>query len=87
MPITKQEDEHWPDAWVDGAPAERDDTDELVKTVDDDMFHIGQCYENEAAKTLECAKCGGREFNVGSGNYFTAIRCIKCEWEICWHDG
>jgi hypothetical protein len=84
---TKQHDKDWPYAWIDGAPVDYCDTDELVKLVDDDMFHIGQCYEDEAAKTLECAKCGGREFNVGSGDFFTAVRCIKCEWEICWHNG
>lgn len=34
-----------------------------------------------------CEKCGGKEFNVGAGQYFAALRCVKCEYEICIHDG
>jgi len=60
----------------------------LVQTVeDDDTFHLGQVYEEKAAATVACSICGGREFNVGQGNYFTAIRCVKCGWELCFHDG
>jgi len=62
--------------------------EDLVKNDEqDETFHIGQCYEEEAAATLVCVKCDGKVFNVGQGSYFTAIRCVKCEWEVCIHDG
>lgn len=63
------------------------DRDEYCEKKEDGLFHIGQSYEETVAKTIYCKNCGGKEFNVGSGNYFTAIRCVKCEWELCIHDG
>ena len=59
----------------------------LQKVEHDQSFHIGQSYEEKAAITMQCIFCLGREFNVGVGNYFTAIRCVKCEWELCIHEG
>lgn len=82
-----------PDAWIDDKPWNRFDDGEpgiepnkLIK-ITEDTFHIGQSYEERPAKIVECAKCGGREFNVAQGSYYTAIRCIKCQWEVCIHDG
>jgi hypothetical protein len=50
-------------------------------------FHIGQCYEESKAQPLKCNKCGGNEFHVAQGDYYTAIRCVHCEWECCIHNG
>lgn len=36
---------------------------------------------------LECKQCGGREFHVVVGDYYTAIQCPQCEWRECIHDG
>ncbi len=58
----------------------------LFEEVDDDTFHIGQ-YDEEPAKKLRCKKCGSEEFIVGSGEYFTAIKCPVCGWEKCIHEG
>lgn len=44
-------------------------------------------YLGVPAPTLRCKICGSTEFTVGSGSYFTAIKCPKCEWELCIHDG
>jgi len=63
------------------------DHDDFYTESDEDIFHIGQSYEDEAAKVLKCKICGGMEFNVGRGDYYTAIKCIKCEWELCVHNG
>ena len=52
-----------------------------------DRFHIGQSYEKEPAKVIECRTCAGRKFEVGCGSYFTAIRCVNCRWECCIHSG
>lgn len=30
------------------------------------------------ATQLACAKCRGREFHIGSGEYLTVVRCVKC---------
>lgn len=52
-----------------------------------DEFEIGQVYEDTPAKRLKCRKCGSTEFIVGVGKYYTAIKCPKCKWEMCIHDG
>jgi len=62
--------------------------DEVIKELpDDETFIIGQCYEDEAATTMSCKKCGGIAFNVGQGSYYTVIKCISCDWQLCIHDG
>ena len=60
---------------------------ELFDLTQDDLFHIGQSYQDEACKTYFCVECGSKDFNVGNSSYFTAIRCIKCGWEQLIHDG
>lgn len=60
---------------------------DVIKEVDEDEFEIGQSYEKTPAKKIKCRKCGSKEFIVGVGNYFTAIKCPKCKWEMCIHDG
>jgi hypothetical protein len=81
----------WPDGWIEGKPVAFKDfkynPDDLTEQIDDETFHIGQCYEDDAARVLRCTKCKSREFNVGQGSYFTAIRCVNCHWEACIHDG
>lgn len=54
---------------------------------EDETFHVGQCYDKIAVTTLECENCGSREFNVGQGSFFTVLRCPKCKWESCVHNG
>ena len=54
---------------------------------DSGLFHIGQSYEEVPASKTVCTDCGGSEFYVGQGSYFTAIKCTTCEWEICVHQG
>ena len=61
--------------------------DSILKEVDQGDFSIGQCYEKTPAKTLICKKCGANTFIVGIGSYFTAIKCKKCKWELCIHNG
>lgn len=58
----------------------------LVTKRDDGLFHIRD-YKDKIAKTYVCAKCGGNVFQVGTGSYFTAIRCVTCGWELCVHEG
>lgn len=50
-------------------------------------FHIGQSYEKTAPRKLVCKICGGDGFIVGQGPWFTAIKCLTCEWESCIHEG
>ena len=64
------------------------DWDDVIEEVpEDETFVIGQCYEARAATTLSCKKCKGVEFKVGSSNYYTAIKCIACNWQLCIHNG
>lgn len=50
-------------------------------------FNIGQCYADEPAKTLVCKHCESDKFKVAQGDYFTAVKCVNCEYEVCIHDG
>ncbi len=53
-----------------------------------DQFHIGEfSSKNRVAKPLECRLCGGTTFNVGVDDFYTAIRCINCKWELSIHEG
>lgn len=61
--------------------------DSIYREEDKNDFHIGQSYESEPAKTIICNECNGDKFIVGRGNYFTAIKCIGCGWEMCVHEG
>ena len=58
---------------------------EITKPKEETLFHIGD--GDMIAQTLVCKKCDGDQFNVGRASYYTAIRCVKCEWEICVHNG
>lgn len=51
------------------------------------QFHIGQSYDEKPASVIVCKKCGSEDFNVGSGSFYTAIRCIRCKWEYPIHSG
>lgn len=63
----------------------KDDPYKMIKTKD---WKVGQCNEETVGtKTIKCSICGGTDFNVGSGSYFTAIRCVNCKYEICVHEG
>lgn len=61
--------------------------DQFIDTKKDKLFHIGQSYEKEVAETIICKSCGGKQFNVGRADHYTAIRCVDCEWEVCIHEG
>jgi len=58
----------------------------VVEVNPTEPFHIGQGYSNKPAPNIAC-RCGNNQFSVGSGEYFTAIRCDKCGWERCIHNG
>ena len=60
---------------------------DVLKFTDEDEFEIGQGYERMPAKKLRCKKCNSDKFKVGQGDYFTAIKCVNCGWEICIHEG
>ena len=78
--MTRSLENSW-DSWPDNSKSD----DDLYDRVDDDTFHIG--YGGVAASVLVCKVCGGREFNVGKGSWYTAIKCVKCLWELCVHSG
>lgn len=61
--------------------------EDVLVTSEEDEFEIGQIYEKTPAKRIECKKCGSKQFIVGNGDYFTAIKCPNCQWELCIHEG
>ena len=63
------------------------DSDDVISLSKDRLFHIGQSYEDKPARYVYCKICGGVNFNVGRGSYFTAIKCISCDYELCIHEG
>lgn len=52
-----------------------------------DEFEIGQGYEEIPARKVICIKCGTDRFILGKGNYYTALKCPNCLYEICIHEG
>jgi hypothetical protein len=58
----------------------------LIEGGGEPNFHIGQRYD-EIAKALSCRSCGSNRFFVGKAAFFTAIKCVNCEWELCIHEG
>lgn len=50
-------------------------------------FTIGQIYDDGPALTVGCRHCGETKLFVGKGSHYTAIKCPKCGWEECVHDG
>jgi uncharacterized OB-fold protein len=35
---------------------------------------------------IQCLKCGSTHFKVARGEYYTAIKCVICDIEICIHE-
>ena len=60
---------------------------DFLHTEDRGDFHIGQSYTTKVATTIICNKCGADEFIVGSGEYYTAIKCKTCGYEVAIHEG
>jgi len=61
----------------------------LYEEKNDKTFHIKRNKNiPEETNTLFCKQCGENKFYVGkNGKYYTAIKCINCEWELCIHEG
>lgn len=61
------------------------------KYVDNYVFHlVGEHVrggEDKPMTTVVCVTCGGDKFQVGSGDWVTAIKCCECGWERVIHDG
>lgn len=64
-----------------------DESEVLEHDENDTTFHIGQFGSKNPASTLVCKICKGKEFNIGTDAYYTAIKCVKCDWQICIHEG
>lgn len=74
------------DNYIDDEGIERQ-TNTHYKHVQRNDFHVKKSYDKETCATLVCNICGCDKFTVGQGSYFTAIKCDKCGWERCIHDG
>lgn len=69
----------------------KDELDNVFDYKNDGLFHnLNGDRKQDKLETIYCKICGGNEFYVGSGlpgSYFTALKCKKCKWEACVHDG
>lgn len=61
--------------------------DEPYEIKSNNDFNIGQSYTEDKCKTYVCKVCGNDRFIVGHDKYYTAIKCPKCGWERCIHEG
>lgn len=51
-------------------------------------FQLHQAYDSpNSTKQIVCNYCGNDKFYVGKGNYYTVVKCLKCNQEECVHDG
>lgn len=44
-------------------------------------------YGEQGVVRQQCTRCGGLEFHVAEGYYWTGIRCVKCRLESVAHAG
>jgi hypothetical protein len=49
-------------------------------------FHVVDTRGDRACQ-IRCVVCGAGEFQVGAGEYLTAVRCMHCKWELVIHSG
>lgn len=54
---------------------------------DGDPFTAIKTNMDEVPQRMACSRCGGGEFHVAEGEYWTGIRCVKCRWESCVRSG
>ena len=87
--MTKKTYEHdlWPEELCGDMFCGRRSYDDPYYEVDDGTWHIGQCWGGATVNSLQCKKCGGKEFHVGGGDLYTAVRCVACRWEVSVHNG
>lgn len=50
-------------------------------------FHLERNSDSEGISTLVCKICGNDKFIVGQADFFTAIKCDTCGYELGIHEG
>jgi len=78
----------YPESLINEYDAYQDVVDGLVENDISIKWHIGASDKTNSTQ-LKCKKCGSDKFHVArdEGQYFTAIKCPNCEYEICIHEG
>lgn len=59
----------------------------VIEKKQQDDFHIVQSQEQSCCSTLVCRLCHSKRFTVGQKEYFTAIRCENCGYQVGIHEG
>ena len=59
----------------------------VLNNKDNNDFTISLGPQSKGIATLSCKICGADSFIVGQAEYFTAIKCTVCQYEIGVHDG
>ena len=50
-------------------------------------FHLVSSIDESRCKTLVCRICGDDKFIVGQKEYYTALRCTNCNYDLGIHEG
>lgn len=50
-------------------------------------FHLVSEPEESSCETLYCRLCGTNSFVIGQKEFFTALKCEKCGYEVSIHEG
>jgi hypothetical protein len=52
-----------------------------------DEFHLVSDEIEKRCATIVCRLCGNDQFVIGQKEYFTAIKCTRCKYELGIHEG
>lgn len=50
-------------------------------------FHLVKSQDEGCCETLVCKLCENDQFIIGQKEYFTALKCVNCNYEIGIHEG
>ena len=50
-------------------------------------FHLNHESGKEGCESLICRVCNNDRLIVGQAAFFTAVRCVNCDYEITVHEG
>lgn len=59
----------------------------VMKKEQKNDFHLKRGSQSNGISTLVCKVCGNDKFTVGQSEFFTAIKCDKCGYELGIHEG
>lgn len=59
----------------------------VVEKKQRDDFHLVSDENETRCATIVCRLCGDDQFIVGQKEYYTALKCVRCNYELGIHEG